>query len=790
MAGVTTKQQIALLFLALGVGCSATCDPDVPGSCATDTADVSDLMQMKVKVSDLDMEKSGMVSDARRAKMLAERTYYSSFVDMSQTRYMGSVPLYNTQDMPGGLSPSLLQLDTAHVVLASFLDVSDMDSFCVDLAASDNTCSCDSEEYGIDEAEITCSESVLTAFIEAEEAASKPVPLFVEPNVEQHAFPLPDMSAENHTALIEEAVAGVTWGIDRIDGTTGTNGKYSAYAGSNEGAGAHVYVADTGITTTHVDFEGRAIPAAEFLGGKGASGKKICSATDTNCAKDTHSHGTHCAGTIGSKTWGVAKKTKLYALKVLSPGGYMNDIIASVDWVVTSGQKPAIWSASLGGPGARPSYEQAFKKAALKNVVISVAGGNSNSDACKFSPAFAPTAITAGSTTSADKRSHFSNYGKCIDIWAPGSSITSTKNANTGTKTMSGTSMACPHVSGVMAMLLSDMAPPDYPTAEALMKSIGISGQISDIKPKSPDLMLYTGGATNPVVPGATFTTTTLMTSTTTTPLAGAEYICARMGGKCSCPYGEVRYGFSPSKLTAWKSAGSAQVNCVSSVFGNPGSPSSYTFCYCKLPGALSQAYQGSGVSSLSGYVRCPTKKGGCTATVSFPRPWTWTGYKIYITELKGDFASSSEYATVQVNGKYLSPTVKCSSGNDCQTGKGSKATCLTGKHVTSYISSSDKTITVGLKGTGAVNYCTPEYIWAKVTLTGTGFSVVTSTTTTMMPPTTTVTTKMAPPPPPPGTDDCNGTKTKAALAAEKLKEVVKAVNATIDTLKEFEKLP
>mmetsp|Transcript_159536 Transcript_159536/g.294075 ORF Transcript_159536/g.294075 Transcript_159536/m.294075 type:complete len:789 (+) Transcript_159536:85-2451(+) len=780
----------ALLLLAMGVGCNAECNSEIPGSCPTDTADVSDLLQTRVQVSDLEMQESGMDTDARRAKLFAERTYYTSFVDMSQTRYAGSVPIFNAHDMPGGLNPSELQLAEAHTILADFLDVAAMDSFCADLAASDNTCSCDSEEYGVDIAEITCPEIVLAAFVESEEEAGKDVPIFMEPNVEQHAFPVLDAHEVNYTALIEKAQekGSVTWGIDRIDGVSGTDGKYAAYPGSKEGAGVHVYVADTGITTSHVDFEGRAIPAAEFLGGKGASGKKIC--TDTSCAGDTHGHGTHCAGTIGSKTYGAAKKTNLYALKVLNPGGYMNDIIASVDWVVTSGKKPAIWSASLGGPGKRTSYEQAFKKAVAKNVIISVAAGNSNSDACKFSPAFAPTAITAGSTTSADKRSHFSNYGKCIDIWAPGSSITSTKNANSGTKTMSGTSMACPHVSGVMAMLLSDMAPPDYPTAEALMKSIGISGQISDIKPKSPDLMLYTGGATNPVVPGATFTTTTLMTSTTTTPLAGAEYICARMGGKCSCPYGEVRYGFSPSKLTAWKSAGSAQVNCVSSVFGNPGSPSSYTFCYCKLPGALSQAYQGSGVSSLSGYVRCPTKKGGCTATVSFPRPWTWTGYKIYITELKGDFASSSEYATVQVNGKYLSPTVKCSSGNDCQTGKGSKATCLTGKHVTSYISSSDKTITVGLKGTGAVNYCTPEYIWAKVTLIGTGFSGVTSTTTTMMPPTTTVTTKMAPPPPPPGTDDCNGTKTKAALAAEKLTEVVKAVNATIDTLKEFEKLP
>mmetsp|Transcript_156795 Transcript_156795/g.272877 ORF Transcript_156795/g.272877 Transcript_156795/m.272877 type:complete len:788 (+) Transcript_156795:103-2466(+) len=784
MAGVTTKQQIALLFLALGVGCSATCDPDVPGSCATDTADVSDLMQMKVKVSDLDMEKSGMVSDARRAKMLAERTYYSSFVDMSQTRYMGSVPLYNTQDMPGGLSPSLLQLDTAHVVLASFLDVSDMDSFCVDLAASDNTCSCDSEEYGIDEAEITCSESVLTAFIEAEEAASKPVPLFVEPNVEQHAFPLPDMSAENHTALIEEAVAGVTWGIDRIDGTTGTNGKYSAYAGSKEGAGAHVYVADTGITTTHVDFEGRAIPAAEFLGGKGASGKKIC--TDTSCAGDTHGHGTHCAGTIGSKTYGAAKKTNLYALKVLNPGGYMNDIIASVDWVVTSGKKPAIWSASLGGPGKRTSYEQAFKKAVAKNVIISVAAGNSNSDACKFSPAFAPSAITVGSTTSSNYRSHFSNYGTCLDIWAPGSNILSLKNAKTGTKTMSGTSMACPHVSGVVALFLSDMAPADQPTVEMLMKNTAISGKIKNVMPGSPDGMLYTGGQTNPIVPGATYTTTTLPTTTTTTPILGAEFICAKKGGSCLCTGGKVKYGLDP-KFSSWKSVASS-VTCIPGpLFGNPIPSSSSGFCYCQLPGAPAQAYQGSGASAMHGYARCPKKIGGCTATISFPRPATWTNFKVSITELVGDFQSSSEYARLYVNGAYM--FVKCSSGRDCYP-NGAKSTCTTNLAISSKIKTTDKAITVGLDGTSAVNYCNPEYIWAKVSIFGTPSAKPTTTTTakptttvTTVKPTTTVTTTMPPPPPPSG-PDCNKTKAVVSKAKEDIKEVAKAINETIKGIK------
>mmetsp|Transcript_4312 Transcript_4312/g.7670 ORF Transcript_4312/g.7670 Transcript_4312/m.7670 type:complete len:788 (-) Transcript_4312:182-2545(-) len=776
----------ALLLLAMGVGCNAECNSEIPGSCPTDTADVSDLLQTRVQVSDLEMQESGMDTDARRAKLFAERTYYTSFVDMSQTRYAGSVPIFNAHDMPGGLNPSELQLAEAHTILADFLDVAAMDSFCADLAASDNTCSCDSEEYGVDIAEITCPEIVLAAFVESEEEAGKDVPIFMEPNVEQHAFPVLDAHEVNYTALIEKAQekGSVTWGIDRIDGVSGTDGKYAAYPGSKEGAGVHVYVADTGITTSHVDFEGRAIPAAEFLGGKGASGKKIC--TDTSCAGDTHGHGTHCAGTIGSKTYGAAKKTNLYALKVLNPGGYMNDIIASVDWVVTSGKKPAIWSASLGGPGKRTSYEQAFKKAVAKNVIISVAAGNSNSDACKFSPAFAPSAITVGSTTSSNYRSHFSNYGTCLDIWAPGSNILSLKNAKTGTKTMSGTSMACPHVSGVVALFLSDMAPADQPTVEMLMKNTAISGKIKNVMPGSPDGMLYTGGQTNPIVPGATYTTTTLPTTTTTTPILGAEFICAKKGGSCLCTGGKVKYGLDP-KFSSWKSVASS-VTCIPGpLFGNPIPSSSSGFCYCQLPGAPAQAYQGSGASAMHGYARCPKKIGGCTATISFPRPATWTNFKVSITELVGDFQSSSEYARLYVNGAYM--FVKCSSGRDCYP-NGAKSTCTTNLAISSKIKTTDKAITVGLDGTSAVNYCNPEYIWAKVSIYGTPSAKPTTTTTakptttvTTVKPTTTVTTMM-PPPPPPGSPDCNKTKAVVSKAKEDIKEVAKAINETIKGIK------
>jgi hypothetical protein len=203
----------------------------------------------------------------------------------------------------------------------------------------------------------------------------------------------------------------------------------------------------------------------------------------------------------------VAKKTKLYAAKVLgdSGGGSFSGVIRSLDYVIEKGNKPAVWSASLGGKGVMASLETAFQGALKAGVVVSVAAGNSNDNACLYSPAYAPTAITVAASSSPnsagkDPRASFSNYGKCIDIFAPGVGILSAGHASdTATKSMSGTSMACPHVSGAIALLLGDgVAVADI---AAKLSSSGTQGTVSDAKTDTPNIMLKVSGPDAPATP-------------------------------------------------------------------------------------------------------------------------------------------------------------------------------------------------------------------------------------------------------------------------------------------------
>lgn len=245
-----------------------------------------------------------------------------------------------------------------------------------------------------------------------------------------------------------------TWGIDRIDQRSLPLN--SSYTYNNTGAGVRAYIIDTGILTTHTQFGSRATYGIDVIGGKRGANS------------DCNGHGTHVAGTVGGSTYGVAKGVTLVAVRVLDcrGSGSTSGVIAGVDWVRSNAAKPAVANMSLGG-GASSALDQAVSNAIGVGITFAVAAGNSGANACNYSPARVPAAITVGATTSTDARASYSNFGSCLDIFAPGSSITSAwYTSTTATNTISGTSMASPHVAGVAALYLQG-TPTASPSAVA-----------------------------------------------------------------------------------------------------------------------------------------------------------------------------------------------------------------------------------------------------------------------------------------------------------------------------------
>ena len=270
-----------------------------------------------------------------------------------------------------------------------------------------------------------------------------------------------------------------TWGIDRIDQRNLPLD--SNYHTDFDGSGVTAFVIDTGVLNTHNEFGGRASSGYDFV-------------DNDYDATDCNGHGTHVAGTVGGATYGVAKNVNLVGVRVLncSGSGSNSGVIAGINWVKNNASGPAVANMSLGG-GASQATDDAVNAAVAAGVTFVVAAGNDNSSACNYSPARAVNAITVGSTTSNDSRSSFSNFGTCLDIYAPGSSITSAwYNSNSATNTISGTSMAAPHVAGVAALYLDEN--PNLSPAQVtnLLTTRATSNKVTDAKTGSPKITLFT----------------------------------------------------------------------------------------------------------------------------------------------------------------------------------------------------------------------------------------------------------------------------------------------------------
>jgi aqualysin 1 len=293
---------------------------------------------------------------------------------------------------------------------------------------------------------------------------------------------------QDQTVTIVDTQNNATWGLDRIDQRN--RPLNSTYVYNQTGSGVHAYVIDTGIRSSHNEFSGRV--------GNGYD------AIDGGAPDDCNGHGTHVAGTVGGTVYGVAKQVTLHGVRVLncSGSGSNSGVIAGVDWVTQNRINPAVANMSLGG-GASSALDNAVANSISSGVTYAVAAGNSNANACNYSPARTASAITVGSTTSTDARSSFSNYGTCLDIFAPGSSITAAwYTSNTATNTISGTSMASPHVAGVAALYLQANPNASPTTVRNAIVNGGTTSVVTGAGSGSPNILLYSliagGGGPNP----------------------------------------------------------------------------------------------------------------------------------------------------------------------------------------------------------------------------------------------------------------------------------------------------
>lgn len=298
---------------------------------------------------------------------------------------------------------------------------------------------------------------------------------------------------QDMTVSAQATQSSAPWGLDRIDQRD--RPLSTTYTYNSTGAGVYAYIIDTGVRSDHVEFTGRILPGYSVI-------------NDGNGTNDCYNHGTLVAGIIGGTTYGVAKGITLIPVRVLgcTGSGPWSDVIAGIDWVASSTLRPAIANVSISGSGSS-ALDAAIAGAVEKGVTMVVAAGNNNLDACAYSPARVQSAITVGAVTSNDVRGIYSNFGTCLDLFAPGSGIPSASSIDTtSSKIMSGTSMASPHVAGVASFILQanpSTTPADVAAQIITNATVNRIGTTT-LGIGSPNLLLYSllgGGGTTPPPP-------------------------------------------------------------------------------------------------------------------------------------------------------------------------------------------------------------------------------------------------------------------------------------------------
>ncbi|MEU3446053.1 S8 family peptidase [Streptomyces thermolilacinus] len=311
------------------------------------------------------------------------------------------------------------------------------------------------------------------------------------------ADPAVESVVQDRVFTISGTQPNPTWGLDRVDQRNLPLNQSYTYPDPG-GSGVTAYIIDTGVRITHSDFGGRASYGYDAV-------------DNDNTAQDGNGHGTHVAATVAGSAYGVAKNAKIVGVRVLnnSGSGTTAGVVAGIDWVTRNAVKPAVANMSLGG-GADSTLDAAVRNSIASGVTYAVAAGNESTDASTKSPARVAEAITVGSTTSSDARSSFSNYGSILDIFAPGSSITSAwHTSDTATNTISGTSMAAPHVAGAAALYLANNRGATPSQVATALTSNATTGVVTNPGSGSPNRLLYVGdGGTTPPPTGPRFENT------------------------------------------------------------------------------------------------------------------------------------------------------------------------------------------------------------------------------------------------------------------------------------------